>query len=127
MKLSFRSFDLTFKHPFTVSGFSRTTTPIVLLELEQDGIIGYGEATMPPYLGETQESVSAFLRQIDLSKFTSPLETEKILTAVDAIAPGNNAAKAGFDIALHDLVGKLTDQSVSELFSIESSSPGSYS
>ena len=35
---------------------------------------------------------------------------EDILTYVDRIAPGNYAAKASIDIALHDLVGKLLQQ-----------------
>jgi L-alanine-DL-glutamate epimerase-like enolase superfamily enzyme len=35
---------------------------------------------------------------------------ERILTDIDAIAPGNPAAKAAVDIALHDLVGKLMQQ-----------------
>jgi L-alanine-DL-glutamate epimerase-like enolase superfamily enzyme len=35
---------------------------------------------------------------------------EEILTYIDQLAPGNYAAKASVDIALHDLVGKLMKQ-----------------
>jgi L-alanine-DL-glutamate epimerase-like enolase superfamily enzyme len=86
--------------------------------LEQDGVIGYGESSMPPYLGETQQSVMQFLSKIELRSFTNPFEIEKILNYVDSIEDGNNAAKAGFDIALHDLVGKLKGLSVAELYGI---------
>jgi L-alanine-DL-glutamate epimerase-like enolase superfamily enzyme len=95
---------------FTVAVNSRTTTPVVLTEVEYDGIVGYGEASMPPYLGESHETAMAFLAKVDLSRFSNPFDLETILTAIDAIAPGNPAAKASVDIALHDVVGKLMKQ-----------------
>ncbi len=73
-------------------------------------MVGYGEASMPPYLGETQESCIAFLSKVDLSRYAGPFELETILADIDGIAPGNPAAKASVDIALHDLVGKLLGQ-----------------
>jgi L-alanine-DL-glutamate epimerase-like enolase superfamily enzyme len=79
----------------------------MLTEIEYDGIIGYGEASMPPYLGESQETAAKFLSQVKLEQFNDPFEMEKILDYVDDITPGNTAAKAAVDIALHDLVGKL--------------------
>lgn len=108
--LRFRPYTLEMRHVFTVASFSRTTTPVVLTELEYDGIIGYGEASMPPYLGESQESVTQFLRKIDLTPFSSPFETAEILSYVDLIAEKNTAAKASVDIALHDLLGKIMNQ-----------------
>jgi L-alanine-DL-glutamate epimerase-like enolase superfamily enzyme len=65
---------------------------------------------MPPYLGESQESASAFLARIDLSKYENPFELETILSDIDAITIGNPAAKASVDIALHDLLGKIMNQ-----------------
>ena len=55
-KLRFKPYTLNLKHVFTLSTSSRSTTPVVLTELEFDGIIGYGEASMPPYLGESHEN-----------------------------------------------------------------------
>ena len=54
MKLTFRPYDLQLRHVFTIANSSRTTTPVVLTEIEYEGVTGYGEASMPPYLGETQ-------------------------------------------------------------------------
>jgi len=110
MHLTYRAFDAQLKHPFTVSGFTRTSTPIVLTEITYDGITGYGEATMPPYLGESQASVMAFLEKVNLQQFNNPFELDDILTYVDSIAMYNTAAKASVDIALHDLVGKMMQQ-----------------
>lgn len=108
--LRFKPYTLEMRHVFTVASFSRTTTPVVLTELEYEGFVGYGEASMPPYLGESQESVTAFLRKVDLAAFNSPFQTEEILHYVDTIDAKNTAAKAAVDIALHDLLGKLMQQ-----------------
>jgi L-alanine-DL-glutamate epimerase-like enolase superfamily enzyme len=82
----------------------------VLTEIELNGVVGYGEASMPPYLGESHESVLAFLSKVDIGKYEDPFDLENILHDIDAIAPGNTAAKASVDIALHDLAGKLMGQ-----------------
>lgn len=107
LNLSFKPYQLDLIHTFTVSKNSRKHTPDVLVFLEYDGAIGYGEASMPPYLGETVDSVCRFLSRLDLSQFTDPFRMEEILEYVDKTAEGNRAAKASIDIALHDLVGKL--------------------
>lgn len=110
MKLSFKPYDLQLKHVFTIANSSRTTTPVVLIEIAYDGLIGYGEASLPPYLGETQASVIEFLKKVNLKQFSSPFELEDILSYIDRIAENNTAAKASLDIALHDLVGKIIGQ-----------------
>jgi L-alanine-DL-glutamate epimerase-like enolase superfamily enzyme len=107
MQLTYSPYEAKLVHPFTVSGYTRTTTPIVLTEISYDGFTGYGEAAMPPYLGETTASVLAFLEKVNLRQFANPFELDAILTYVDGIAVNNTAAKAAVDIALHDLVGKL--------------------
>ena len=110
MHLTYRPYTLELKHVFTIATNSRTTTPIVLTEIEFNGVIGYGEASMPPYLGETHESVQAFLSKVDLKRYDNPFDLETILNEIDSLAPHNPAAKASVDIALHDLVGKLLNQ-----------------
>jgi len=110
MVLTYTPYDAQLRHVFTIANSSRTTTQLVLTEIAWDGYVGYGEASMPPYLGETQASVIDFLKKIDLSRFSSPFEIQDILAYVDAIASNNTAAKAAVDIALHDLVGKLIGQ-----------------
>ena len=110
MELSFVPFDAQMKHAFAIATSVRTTTPIVLTQITYDGVTGYGEAAMPPYLGETQASVIEFLKKVDLSKFSSPFLIDDIMKYVDSIAINNTAAKAAVDIALHDLVGKLMGQ-----------------
>ena len=110
MKLSYMPYELQLRHAFNLAKYSRTTTPDVQVQIELDGIVGYGEASMPPYLGDSVESVCKFLSQVDLSQFSDPFRMEEILDYVDGIAPNNRAAKASIDIALHDLLGKIMGQ-----------------
>ena len=107
IRLSFEPYELQLRHVFTVSSYSRKTTPGVQVRLDYEGYTGYGEASMPPYLGQSVESVSAFLSMVDLSQFNDPFQLDTILAYVDSLSPGDGAAKAAIDIALHDLVGKL--------------------
>ena len=112
MKLRFFPYELKLRHVFTVATYSRSTTPDVQVELEYDGVIGYGEASMPPYLQKelgTVDSVMAFLKKVQdtIGQFSDPFQMEDILAYIDGLSEGDAAAKAAVDIALHDLVGKL--------------------
>ena len=107
MKLSFEPYELKLKHVFTVSSFSRSTTPDVQVRIDYDGYTGYGEASMPPYLGQSVESVCTFLKKVNLEQFPDPFCMDDILTYIDSLSPEDSAAKAAVDIALHDLVGKI--------------------
>jgi len=121
LSLRFTPYTLQLKHAFTLSTSTRTTTPVMLIEIDYDGITGYGEASMPPYLGESQESVTKFLSLVDLSQFADPFLLIDILQYVDSVMPGNYAAKASVDIALHDLIGKLVGEPFYRLFGLNPS------
>ena len=110
LNLSFEPYELKLRHSFNLARSQRTTTPDVQVQLEYDGIIGYGEASMPPYLGENVESVTKFLSSLDLAQFADPFRIEDIHAYMDSIADANRAAKASVDIALHDLLGKIMGQ-----------------
>ena len=82
MQLRYHPYPLQLQHTFTVSGCSRSQTPDVLIAITHHGVTGFGEASMPPYLGESIESVCAFLERVDLSTFEDPLRTDDILSYV---------------------------------------------
>jgi L-alanine-DL-glutamate epimerase-like enolase superfamily enzyme len=107
LQFSFIPYDLQLRHTFTLANSSRTHTPDVLTKIEFEGFVGYGEASMPPYLGESVETATRFFSALNLAQFNDPFQMEDILLYVDSVMPGNCAAKAAVDIALHDLVGKL--------------------
>lgn len=110
LNLTFEPYELKLRHAFNLARSQRTTTPDVQVRIEYDGVTGYGEASMPPYLGENVESVCKFLSSLDLDQFADPFRIEDIHEYMDSVAPANRAAKASVDIALHDLTGKIMGQ-----------------
>lgn len=110
MTMCFFPYELQLRHAFNLAKYQRTTTPDVQVEIEYEGVVGYGEASMPPYLGESVESVTAFLSRLDLSRFPSPFAMEEIHEYMDSLSAADRAAKAAVDIALHDLAGKIMGQ-----------------
>lgn len=110
LNLSFEPYELKLRHAFNLARSQRTTTPGVQVRIEYDGVVGYGEASMPPYLGENVASVTEFLSKLDLGQFSDPFRIEDIHDYMDKVAPNNRAAKASVDIALHDLTGKIMGQ-----------------
>ncbi|MGI4749017.1 MAG: dipeptide epimerase [Janthinobacterium lividum] len=116
MKLTYQPFQLELKHPFSISKFTRTATPLILLQLHYEGFAGYGEASMVPYLGENLETATAFLQNVDLNRFHHPFNTEEILAYLDDLASGNTNIKAAIDIAFHDLIGKIEQKPCYKMF-----------
>ena len=110
LKLSFTPYNLQLKHAFTLANNSRFVTPVMLTKIYFEGVTGYGEASMPPYLGETHKTAARFLSNLNLEQFTDPFQMDDILEYVEKSAEGNTAAKASIDIALHDLAGKIIGQ-----------------
>lgn len=112
LKLTFYPYELQLRHAFNLAKSQRTTTPDVQVRIDFEGFTGYGEASMPPYLGESVETVCRYLNSLDLGQFSDPFRIEDIheyMDGVDAQNP-NRAAKASVDIALHDLTGKIMGQ-----------------
>jgi L-alanine-DL-glutamate epimerase-like enolase superfamily enzyme len=116
MKISYKPFELNLKHAFTIAKFSRTSTPIMLLEISHEGFTGYGEASMVPYMGENIETANKFMSKVDLSWLKAPFNFEEAVAYLDKIEPGNPNIKAAVDIALHDLKGKIENQPCYQLF-----------
>lgn len=120
MVLTYQPYDLALRYPFRIALMSRTSTPIVLVQITMGAFTGFGEASMPPYLGETHASVCAFLELTNrrvfnyMSKNTifQIIDIQSLMEEIDALADGNASAKAAIDIALHDLKGKVEGQAV---------------
>jgi len=120
MLLTYHPYLLEYKHPFGVSGNTRTHTQSVFVKLEWDGFFGYGEACLPPYLGETKEQTIAFFNKAIpfLAKQSYPCSIAEIGFELDTMEEGCNAAKAAVDIALHDLKGKIEYKTVRDLYKL---------
>lgn len=121
MKLIYTPQTLYFKHPFRIAINSRNSTDVVLTEIHFQGLVGYGEASMPPYLGETHESVVTFLSKAEkiISNLDYPFSMDEVMECIDKIEEGNSAAKCSVDIALHDLLGKIENTPCYKMFGLD--------
>jgi L-Ala-D/L-Glu epimerase len=124
MQLHFEPYLLELRYPFRLATGSRTHTNAMLTTLRFGTWEGRGEAAMPPYYGENHETAAAFLTRAavllqrvgsDLTPETLGAAIPDILRAVDALAPGNNAAKASIDIALYNLWAHVTGKKLWQL------------
>jgi L-alanine-DL-glutamate epimerase-like enolase superfamily enzyme len=101
------------KKPVFMAGVEIRRADNVLVRIEADnGVVGWGEAASAPTMaGETVESMMAAIGYL-----TPALEgrlAEDIAGALAAMAArmyANSGAKAAIEIALHDLVGRATNQ-----------------
>ncbi|MDE3058665.1 MAG: dipeptide epimerase [Bacteroidota bacterium] len=127
MKLSWKQFDLHLRHAFRISRGVEIVDPVMIVSFEHDGIAGFGEASPTPRYHETIETVAAFLKRVDLSRFDDPFQTEDILLYVQSLTPvgsplgENTSAKCAVDIALHDWIGKKLNVPLYKLLGLDKS------
>jgi L-Ala-D/L-Glu epimerase / N-acetyl-D-glutamate racemase len=123
MKINYTRHDLTLKHAFTISRSSRTTVPVVILEIEKDGIIGYGEASPNARYMETIDSVKDCLGRLDISRLEVLLDPAEAAYYLNSISDHDPSAKAAVDIAVHDWIGKKLGIPLYKYFGLEKKGP----
>jgi len=119
LKLDLIPFQLRFKQPFKIAHGVRETTDVVYVKLTHENLTAWGEATLPPYLPETQKSVIEFLSSLDISGFKVPFNPTQIFHEIDSQYAGNYAAKAALDMAFWHLKSQLEGTPVTALLGIQ--------
>jgi len=113
MRITVHPFKLRFKYPFKISHGLRTNTDVVYVKLEHENYSAWGEATLPPYLPETQQSVIEFI-----TSFQKLIASNNIDDCFESLAKdnsGNLSAKAALDMALWSLNAQLKNTSIGKL------------
>lgn len=98
--------------PFGISRGTRSTMDVVLVEI--DG--GWGESSPIPYYSESPDTVEAALdriEQIDLGDLDA---IENVVETINTHVPHDQSAKAAFDIALHDRLGRKRGMPLYRIF-----------
>ncbi len=92
---------------FTIATGSSDFEENVIIKVVSGDDYGVGNASPSNVTHETRESIENFLGSVP-KKLVGTDETDllKLHQRLDAIAPGNSAAKAGVDIAVFDLLSK---------------------
>jgi L-alanine-DL-glutamate epimerase-like enolase superfamily enzyme len=111
VELSARIVRLQLAETFTISRESRDWEDVVQVELAHEGHVGRGEAAPIDRYEETPESALAFVERHAGDLGGDPFALEEVGARL-AEEPGEQAAKAALDMALHDLCGKLTGRPV---------------
>jgi len=91
---------------FVIAREARDEEDVVQVEVEHAGVTGRGEAAPIERYAESAESALAFVREHGTLLGDDPFALEEIGARLAAV-PGEQAAKAALDAALHDLQGKL--------------------
>ena len=107
---------------FVIAREARDWEDVVQVEVRHGGDIGRGEAAPIDRYDETAESALAFVEQHGDLLGDDPFALEQIGERLAEI-PGEHAAKAALDGALHDLQGKLLGVPVWKLLGLPRSGP----
>jgi L-Ala-D/L-Glu epimerase len=107
---------------FVISRGASDEAEVVFVELRHDGASGFGEATPIDRYDESAESALAFIEESAPLLGDDPFALEAIGHRL-ARRPGEQAAKAALDAALHDLCGKLVDLPVWKLLGLRRTGP----
>jgi L-alanine-DL-glutamate epimerase-like enolase superfamily enzyme len=98
--------SLALAEEFGIARGSRTTQPVVQVELEHDGHVGRGEAAPVYYRGESVDSAADFLTTTAPPLVgDDPFALEAIEERLEDV-DGEAAGRAALDAALHDWIGQ---------------------
>ena len=108
LHIRYRQSNLKFRYPFTISKGTKTHQPALLVELQFNGISGYGEAPAISYYNIPVEKMISDIenkkRFIEQFSFTHP---DRYWHYLHHLFPGNPFLVAALDIAAWDIYGKL--------------------
>ncbi len=117
MKVTYHSYQLKFRHPFTISKGTKTHQPTLVIELEHMGIKGYGEAPAITYYNIPVEKMIADLeaKKVFVEKFAFT-EPERYWHYLHHLFPQNHFLVCALDIAAWDIYGKMKGNPLYELW-----------
>ncbi|MEF8835880.1 MAG: dipeptide epimerase [Candidatus Thermoplasmatota archaeon] len=101
---------------FKISTGSSLTAENVIIKLEADDLIGWGNASANSVTEETTESILKALKNFSSRIEDEEVDIENNWKAWNEELPKDPSALAGLDIALHDLKGKLKNKSVLDFY-----------
>jgi o-succinylbenzoate synthase len=109
--ISTRVVSARYRRPFKISSGISTDLISLVVEIETaDGTVGVGETSpMTAYTGETLAGVTSAIEEHLAPALIgrNPLDRAGAHLVMDAVLRGQHVAKAGLDIALYDLAGRL--------------------
>ncbi|MCI0357059.1 MAG: dipeptide epimerase [Planctomycetaceae bacterium] len=119
MQLKLHAYDLPLAHTFTISRESITSQPTLVVELTQEGVSGYGEATSNKYYGFTIERMARDLAALrPMLESATANDPAMLWQQCQPALADDPFALCALDQAAHDLWGKLRGQPVWKLWGL---------
>jgi len=122
MEVEARIVRLELAETFVISRESTDFADVVHVALRHEGVTGYGEAAPVDRYDESPKSAKRFVEEHSELLGDDPFALEDAGERLAAI-PGEQAAKAALDAALHDLQGKLLGIPAARLLGVPRSGP----
>ncbi|MCU7551577.1 dipeptide epimerase [Chitinophagaceae bacterium LB-8] len=117
MKLLYKSFNLPFQYPFTISKGTKTHQPTLVVALSHLGQTGFGEAPAISYYQITVEKMIEDLERkkmfVEKFAFTEP---QRYWHYLHHLFPQNNFLVSALDMAGWDLWGKIKRKGLAEFW-----------
>jgi L-alanine-DL-glutamate epimerase-like enolase superfamily enzyme len=129
MEVILRTFDLQLKHTFTISRYSYSSQPTLIVELQSEGFSGFGEATSNVYYKKTvasmQQNIEAIRPFIESISNETP---EEFWQKVHSLLQHDLFALSALDIAYTDLYARKKEKKLYKLwgYSIENNPKTNY-
>lgn len=122
MKLNYKTYELPFTHPFTISKGTKTHQPTLVVELEYFGFKGYGEAPAISYYNIPIEKMLSDLEaKRDLVERFSFSDPERYWHYLHHLFPQNNFLVCALDMAGWDLFGKMRNKQLHAAWNLDTS------
>lgn len=121
IRISAQQHFLRFKTPFRIAHGVREGTNVVIVKAEYDGKMGFGEASLPPYLPATVDSTLNLLSDKLLSQIAFPFDIPSITQQLGERFEGEMPAKAALEMALWNLKSQCEGRLIAEILNIGSS------
>ncbi|HLT51735.1 MAG TPA: dipeptide epimerase [Arenibacter sp.] len=123
MTIKIKKYILRLKHTFSISRESRDYQETLIVALELNGKIGFGEATASPYYHITCETMEAEIENIRKDIESYPFQEPDSFHAFLVSKGLGNFTICALDLAANDLYGKLLDR---PLYRIWDTDPNCY-
>ena len=120
MKVSYRTYNLPFHHPFTISKGTKTHQPTFIVKLDFFGITGYGEAPAISYYNIPVEKMVSDLelKKVFVEKFSFS-DPDRFWHYLHHLFPQNPFLVCALDMAGWDIYGKLKKKQLYQLWELD--------
>ncbi len=122
MRIEGKIYDLVLEVPFAIARNTTSRHSICIAEIQFEGFVGYGEASPSGYYGDSTEKAMLAINGAG-KLLEDPFAMEKISRALLENFPDSPSGRAAIEIALYDLLGKVTNQPVYRLLGLAGMDP----